>query len=74
MGIHLNDKFLPEHLQRLRKLLQDAKDDPDCDLKPLRQIIREAAEEAPSAHVIRIAETILQCGIDIERGKVSRWN
>lgn len=58
---------LPEDLQHLQNMI--AKAESDVSIRVLRKMITSAAEKAPAADVIRIAKTILQCGIDIERSK-----
>lgn len=69
-----DDVPLPDELQYLKNLIGGAKNEPNYCEMTLRDIIRDAADAAPTAHVIRLAETILQCGIDIERSKWCRRN
>ncbi|MBA3480343.1 MAG: hypothetical protein H0T51_00875 [Pirellulales bacterium] len=59
---------LSEDLQHLRNMIAKAKS--DVSIRVLRDEIKSAADEAPAADIIRIAQAILQCGIDNERG---RW-
>ena len=59
---------LPRELQHLRNLIDAAQSDTAVDV--LRDLIKSAADDAPAADVIRLAQTILQCGVDIER---RRW-
>lgn len=56
---------IPKELQHLRNLIDSAKD--DIAIEVLRDVIRSAADCADKAGVIRLAETILQCGIEIDR-------
>lgn len=60
-------KSLPTEIQHLHNMIEDAQS--DVGIRVLRSIIRTAADKAPPEDVIRLAETILQCGIDIERRK-----
>jgi len=55
---------LPDGLQHLKNIIDGAKTNHRMSL--LRGIIKHAADSAPGNDIIRIAETILQCGIDIE--------
>lgn len=55
---------LPDGLQHLKNIIDGAKTNHCASL--LRGIIKQAADSAPGNDIIRIAETILQCGIDIE--------
>jgi hypothetical protein len=66
------DPPLPEELQHLRNMIDDAQ--ADTAISVLRGVIKSAADEAPATDIVRIAQTILQCGIDIERGKWVRRN
>ena len=59
---------LPQELQDLKNIIEDAQ--ANVSVGVLRTIIKSAADTAPAADVIRLAQTILQCGIDIEH---SRW-
>lgn len=68
----MGDIPLPSELQTLRNLIEDAKS--DVTVRVLRTLIKSAADRAPAADVVRIAETILQCGIEIERGKWATRN
>jgi len=65
---------LPEELQHLRNIINCAKNQPNYSEETLRRIIKLAADNAPAVHVIRIAETILQCGIEIEESAWSERN
>ncbi len=65
---------LPDELQHLQNIIKGAKNQPnDCEAL-LRMAIRNAADEAPAAHVIRLAEFILQLGIEAEESRSSRFN
>ena len=68
----MDDVPLPDELQHLKNMIEKAQS--DVAVRVLRKVIKSAADEAPAADVIRIAQTILQCGIDIERGKWARRN
>jgi len=61
------DAPLPDELQHLRNLIDSAKE--NHSFAVLRKVIKKAADEADERGVIRLAETILQCGIEIERTK-----
>lgn len=56
---------LPDDLQHLRNLIDGVKQN-QCE-NVLRRIVKTAADTAPTADIIRIAETILQCGIDVSK-------
>jgi hypothetical protein len=63
---------LPSELQHLRNIIDKAKT--NVAIEVLRDLIKSATDNAPAADVIRLAETMLQCGIDIERGKSAQRN
>lgn len=63
---------LPRELQHLQNLIEGAKTN-DCEAL-LRNIIKSAADKAPAADVIRIAQTILDCGIQFELSKRADLN
>ena len=67
-----NKDELPHELQHLRNMIDKAKS--DVSIRVLRKAIKSAADHAPAADVIRIAETILQCGIDVERSRLTELN
>jgi hypothetical protein len=68
----MSDPRLPSELQHLQNLIEDAQS--DTTIRVLRKLVRSAADEAPATDVIRMAQTILQCGIDIERSKRAGHN
>jgi len=63
---------LPDDLQHLRNLIDGVKVN-QCE-KVLRRIIKSAADSAPTADVIRIAETILRCGVEQSESQWSMRN
>ena len=63
---------LPDQLQHLQNIIDGAKRNDDVDI--LRIIIKSAADEAPAADVIRMAECVLQRGIEIETSKRAERN
>lgn len=65
---------LPDDLQWLKNIIHGAKNDPSYCVMSLRDIIRTAADDAPAAGIIRLAETLLQCGIEIEESKWAERN
>lgn len=67
-----DDMPLPTELQHLKNLIDDAED--NATVRVLRKLIKKAADEAPPEDVIRLAKSILQCGIDIEWAKFIRRN
>jgi hypothetical protein len=68
----MGDIPLPTELQHLRNMIDKAES--DVSITVLRKVIKSAADNAPATDVIRIAKLILQCGIDVERGKWARRN
>lgn len=56
---------LPEELQHLRNLIDAAR--ANHRINTLRNIIKNAADEAPAADVIRMAEMIFQRGAEMSR-------
>ena len=65
---------LPDSLEHLRNLIGGARNEPNHCESLLRDVIKSAADEAPTADVIRIAEFILQRGIEIETARHARFN
>lgn len=63
---------LPPELQHLKSIIEDAES--DVSTRVLRKLIKSAADKAPAADIVRIAKTILQCGIEIERAKWAERN
>jgi len=59
-------------LQHLRNLIDGVKVN-QCE-NVLRRIIKTAADKAPTADLVRIAETILRCGIDQAESKWASRN
>ena len=59
-------------MKHLQNLIGEAKHNRYVDL--LRHIIKSAADEAPATDVIRIAETILSCGMQNDDRKRSIRN
>jgi hypothetical protein len=68
----MSDPRLPSELQHLQNLIDKAQSNVAVDV--LRDLIRSAADDAPATDIIRMAQTILQCGIDIERSKWAQRN
>lgn len=68
----MGSQKLPEQLQHLKNIISGAKRNDDVDL--LRIVIKSAADEAPAADVIRMAELILQRGVEIETSKRAERN
>ena len=54
-------------LQHLKNLIERAESNISIDV--LRKIIKAGIDEAPPGDVIKMAKTMLQCGIDIERAE-----
>ena len=54
-------------LEHLKNLIDDAES--NVSARVLRKLIKRAAETAPNSDVIKIAKTILQCGMDIEQAE-----
>ena len=65
---------LPDELEHLRNLIGGARNEPNHCEALLRDVIKSAADEAPAADIIRMAEFILQRGIEIESAKYARFN
>ena len=63
---------LPNQLQHLQNIIAGAKRNDDVEI--LRGVIKSAADEAPAADVIRMAEFVLQRGIEIEKTKRAERN
>lgn len=53
---------LPNGLQHLKNIIEKAKKNVSADV--LRHVITQAAEDAPDKDIIKIAEFILQLGIE----------
>jgi hypothetical protein len=68
----MGEMQLPDDLEHLRNMI--AKAQSDVSIKLLRDEIKSAADEASAADVIRIAQAILQCGIDGLRGRRAMRN
>ncbi len=68
------DLPLPNELQHLQNIINDAKNEPNHSAALLRNVIKEAADRAPERDIIRLAETVLQCGIDIDRAQWAESN
>lgn len=62
---------LPDGLQHLQNIINGAKNQPNHCESLLRKIIKQAADDAPRADVIRIAEAVLQCGIDADNANLN---
>ena len=56
-------------LEHLRNIIEGAKKN-QCEAI-LRKIVRDVADEAPLGDLVRIAEIILQCGIDQETSSIN---
>jgi len=65
---------LPDELEYLRNLISGAKGEPNHYDSLLRDIVKSAADSAPTADIIRMSEFILQRGIEIEQSKHARFN
>jgi hypothetical protein len=68
----MGDMPLPKELQHLHNLIDNAES--EVSINVLRKVIKSAADKAPATDILRIAKTILQCGVDIERGNWVRRN
>lgn len=63
---------LPNELQHLKNLIDDAES--DTSIKVLRRIVKSAADKAPAADILKLAKTVLDCGINLERPKWAERN
>jgi len=63
---------IPSQLQHLQNIIAGAKRNDDVEM--LRIVIKSAADEAPAADVIKMAEFVLQRGIEIEKSKRAEFN